>query len=116
MKITIHWSAFAKYKPTRSLAFEIDEVLDAMTVLEEVFDQTNRYVGKWWDLFESRLPADRSHTALSPDDEVTIERVISIGGKEFEESSTYRCEHVGWTLLKTSIQPHVREVVSELIR
>ena len=48
---------------------------------------TNLYAGKVWDAVESVMPAERSHTALSVGD------FVSIDGR------TYRCADLGFTLV-----------------
>jgi hypothetical protein len=52
-----------------------------------LFRDTNTYSGDFWSVLEPALPADRSHTALSIGDEVSLDGI------------TYRCEPIGWALV-----------------
>jgi hypothetical protein len=64
-------------------------------ILELLFEQTNLYAGDVWSkYFEDKMPENRSHTALSVGDKVTIKR----DGDE----STYVCQDLGWELLQFS--------------
>jgi hypothetical protein len=58
---------------------------------EEIFSNTNNYSGSLWSVIEPLLPANRTHTALSVGDEITISNLYS--------SRTYRCDDFGWELL-----------------
>jgi len=48
-----------------------------------VFQNTNLYQGAMWDALQP-LPEDRTHTAMSVGDEVTI------------NGQTFRCEDIGF--------------------
>jgi hypothetical protein len=102
-KITVHWVAFAHRAetlkqagkiPDAKLEFET-EIPPAMfdtEILELLFEQTNLYSGDVWSkYFEGKMPANRSHTALSVGDLVTIERN--------EDKSVYVCQDLGWELV-----------------
>jgi hypothetical protein len=104
--ITVHWVAFGhKAKaleetgriPNAWLQFE-SEIPPAMfdeEILEMLFHQTNTYSGDVWDkYFKDKMPENRSHTALSVGDKVTIERN--------EDKSTYVCADFGWELVTFS--------------
>lgn len=105
-KITVSWVAFAHQAetlkqankiPDAKLAFET-EIPAAMfdtEILELLFEQTNLYAGDVWSkYFEGKMPENRSHTALSVGDMVTIERD--------GDKSVYVCQDLGWELLSFS--------------
>lgn len=88
--ITVTWKAFEK-----SLGFGEKVASATVTICahrdtddddicEWVFQDTNKYQGSFWDLIEPLLPENRTHTALSVGDEVTV------------NGRTYRCEGAGW--------------------
>ena len=52
---------------------------------EKVYADTNMYAGEFWNLLESYLPEDRSHTALSIGDYVAI------------DGNVYVCDDFGFT-------------------
>jgi hypothetical protein len=93
--ITITWKAFSNpellNRPNTSATFDLvydTAEVDDEKVCDILFHQTNVYSGNVWRIIEPLLPTDRTHTALSVGDEVTI------------NENTYRCENVGWQLLK----------------
>lgn len=81
--ITVIWKAFGTPTQTTVKWTSIADV-NARTICEFVFHDTNTYSGEFWNLIEPVLPEDRTHTALSVGDEVEV------NGKRF------RCESVGW--------------------
>lgn len=91
--ITISWKAFGDFgdRKMTSLSFKTDEqYFDSESQLdfcEAVFAQTNIYSGPLWDQLEPDLPLNRTHTALSCGDEVSIDGFV------------YRCEPIGFQLL-----------------
>lgn len=114
-KITVSWVAFAHRAsalaevgkiPDAKLEFET-EIPPAMfdtEILELLFEQTNLYSGDVWsEYFDGKMPENRSHTALSVGDLVTIERN--------EDKSVYVCQDLGWELLSFS-----NEWVNEVTR
>jgi hypothetical protein len=114
-KITVHWVAFAHRAETLKQAGKIpDAKLEFETeipaamfdteILELLFEQTNLYAGDvWTKFFEGKMPENRSHTALSVGDIVTIERDGDKG--------SYVCQDLGWELLSFS-----NEWVTEVTR
>lgn len=86
--ITVTWKAFCHPDtPNRvptSATIETDIQGDDITIAEAVFHDTNLYRGRLWDLLKPVLPENRTHTALSVGDTVTIDGV------------TYRCASEGW--------------------
>ncbi len=91
-KVKITWKAFAD-RPAlgadKVTSVELDTEL-YVTPLEfcnMVFRATNTYHGALWDLIEPKLSPNRTHTALSVGDEVTVDDV------------TYRCERAGWSVV-----------------
>jgi hypothetical protein len=104
--ITVGWVAFAHRAeslkevgkiPDAQLTFET-EIPPAMfdtEILELLFEQTNLYAGDVWEKhFKDKMPENRSHTALSVGDCVTIERD--------GDKSIYICLDMGWELLAFS--------------
>lgn len=99
-KITIKWTAFETHGVALSnhgrianaeMTFD-SEIPPAMAdeeILELLFEQTNLRAGDVWKThFEGKMPENKSHTALSVGDKVSIER--------FNEVSEYVCSYVGW--------------------
>lgn len=82
--VTITWKAFGK--PTHAELMLDDEMSD-LKICDRLFHETNVYFGRIWDALSSVMPEDRTHTALSIGDEVTIDDVI------------YRCEPEGWSVV-----------------
>jgi hypothetical protein len=80
--ITITWKAFEN-ATSKTFETEVGENLHPVSVCEMVFQNTNLYRGELWDALQP-LPEDRTHTALSVGDEVTI------------NGQTYRCEDIGF--------------------
>jgi hypothetical protein len=60
-----------------------------------LYHQTNIYEGSLWNLLEPVLPTNRTHTALSVGDEVTI--------TDTDNTRTYRCADIGWELLTEKV-------------
>lgn len=96
--ITITWKAFNTTDPKRlqdfgltgrtpvtSKTIEIAEAdgADPYHVCELLFSDTNKYQGSLWDLLQP-LPENRTHTAMSVGDEVTI------------DGRTFRCADIGF--------------------
>lgn len=98
-KVRVSWKAFSD--PRRAEAglkvFPV-EVVEVMMpefnnwkdsdILNKVYQDTNLYNGIFWDILEEVLPKNRSHTALSIDDEVGIIRGDGM--------RVYRCADTGW--------------------
>ena len=97
--ITITWKAFSteeNNRPITSASVDVyynAEVISHTQVCDIVFEQTNLYTGSLWNKLEPVLPANRTHTALSIGDEVTI--------TNGDTSFTYRCSAFGWKQLAT---------------
>jgi hypothetical protein len=96
--ITITWNSFTKPTQSASATISFDynaEVFSHNQICDIVFEQTNLYQGALWNVLEPALPADRTHTALSVGDEVTI----------FNHNTgfTYRCAHFGWELIGVDV-------------
>ena len=101
--ITITWKAFqhrhtdSKQGVTSaSVAVDYDTaVVSNEQVCDIVFAQTNCYAGSLWEKLEPVLPANRTHTALSVGDEVTISKEgVAI---------TYRCDNFGWQVINAGL-------------
>ena len=84
--ITITWKAFSHGAPT-SATFETSLQGHDFAICEALFVDTNHYRGILWDALEAHLPEERTHTALSVGDEVTI------------DGQTYVCADIGWKAL-----------------
>lgn len=67
--------------------FALGESESDLEFCERVYANTNTYAGLVWDALQPVMPADRSHTALSVGD------LVSIDGR------TYRCADLGFTLV-----------------
>lgn len=94
-EITITWKAFSADTdyPVTSLTFSYAFFLDDERICDLLFQDTNLYQGAIWEHFiEPNLPANRSHTALSVDDEITI--------SDSAGTRTYLCSDFGWELLQ----------------
>jgi hypothetical protein len=90
-EVTVTWKAFGE--PTSAtIWFRNDDYPPAtpLGVCAMLFSQTNLYKGHLWDLLETVLPENRTHTALSVGDEVTVDGV------------THRCQPVGWLEVVTA--------------
>lgn len=91
-KVTITWKAFAD-RPGRgadkvtSVELDTELYVTPLEFCNMVFRATNTYHGALWDLIEPKLSPNRTHTALSVGDEVTVDDV------------TYRCERAGWSVV-----------------
>jgi hypothetical protein len=86
-EITITWQAFGN--PTSATidwssgdGWSYDSMLETCN---KVFEDTNRYQGALWNVLEPFLPADRTHTALSVGDTVTVHGTV------------FKCAPMGWT-------------------
>jgi hypothetical protein len=88
-KIKITWKAFSDsaLRPETSVEFDTELFVAPLAFCDMVFRATNVYSGALWDLIQPMLSPDRTHTALSVGDEVTVDNV------------TYRCEHAGWSVI-----------------
>lgn len=96
--IIITWKSFTE--PTQSTSATVSfnynaELTPHARLCDYIFEQTNLYRGQFWDLLEPVLPANRSHTALSVGDEITI--------YNHNNGFTYRCAHWGWELTQVEI-------------
>ena len=99
MRITIKWTAF---KDVEGLAergkignaemtfiFPTAVPIADEIVLNYLFECTNLYQGKVWkEHLEDKMPANRSHTALSVGDQIVL------------DGRGYSCEFVGWKEVK----------------
>lgn len=100
--ITVTWKAFNNNDPKRlqdfadagrvpvtSRTIEVAEAdgADPYHVCELLFSDTNKYQGSLWDLLQP-LPENRTHTAMSVGDEVTI------------DGRTFRCVDIGFEEVK----------------
>lgn len=90
--VTITWKAFGN-QPERkreitSASFELPNDFGnpkyGTEICDHIFQDTNLYCGFYWNLIEPVLPWNRTHTALSVGDEITI------------DSITYRVADVGF--------------------
>lgn len=81
--VTITWKAFGK--PTDATIM-LEDMAD-LAICEELFKATNIYSGWLWDALQRNIPTNRTHTALSVGDEVTIDGTI------------YRCAPIGWDVV-----------------
>lgn len=92
--ITVTWMAFCHpdtpHRVATSATIETDIKGRHIDIAESVFRDTNLYQGTLWKLLEPVLPANRTHTALSVGDAVTIDGI------------TYRCASEGWELVVSS--------------
>jgi hypothetical protein len=86
-KITITWQAFGTpTSATIDWSNNGDSSHDAMlSICNKVFEDTNKYQGALWNVLEPLLPQDRTHTALSVGDTVTINDIV------------FTCAPMGWT-------------------
>ena len=97
--ITVTWKAFANNDPERLKEFAkagrepvTSTTIETSTttgmshsyICEMLFRDTNLYEGSLWTLLQP-LPKERTHTALSVGDEVTI------------DGQVYRCEDIGFS-------------------
>lgn len=87
--IKVTWKAFEKSlglgEAVASVAVSYKaESAGDIEICEQVFQDTNKYRGSFWDLIEPVLPDNRTHTALSVGDEVEVNGIV------------YRCEGAGW--------------------
>lgn len=68
-----------------SATIEVPAFANTYELLNKIYEATNLYSGSIWDALEPHLPANRSHTAISIGD------VITINGIGFEVAE------MGWT-------------------
>lgn len=87
--VTITWAAFGK--PTEANIVVTHSGLSDEAICGEVFKQTNLYEGRLWEVLQDRLPADRTHTALSVGDYVEV------------DGNVYRCEPIGWSAVEPEL-------------
>lgn len=80
---TITWRAFGEPTSATVTLNAGCEVPDEM-VCELLFHATNTRSGSAWEKVQAVLPENRTHTALSVGDTVTV------------NGTTYRCASVGW--------------------
>ncbi len=91
-KIIITWKAFGDFEDRVVSSVSFNTVEDYQTnderleFCEGVFAQTNTYAGPLWNIIEPILNPNRTHTALSVGDEVSVNGWV------------YRCENVGFIL------------------
>jgi hypothetical protein len=83
--ITVTWKAFSKDGNYASKTIETSTTLGVQPemICEFIFRDTNTYQGSFWTLLQP-LPENRTHTALSVGDEVTI------------DGRTFRCADIGF--------------------
>lgn len=96
--ITVTWKAFSNNDPkrlqdfadagrspvtSRTIEASTADGVDHYQLCEFLFRDTNTYQGSLWNLLQP-LPEDRTHTAMSVGDEVTI------------DGHTYRCADFGF--------------------
>jgi hypothetical protein len=96
--IIITWRSFTNPNQFVSAPVSFDysaEVFSHNQICDIVFEQTNLYQGSFWEKLEPVLPANRSHTALSVGDEVTI--------YNHNTGFTYRCNPFGWELIGVDV-------------
>lgn len=67
--ITVTWCAFGE--PT-SINFTIKTIYADEPTCERIYAATNLYSGSMWNIIEPLLSKNRTHTALSVGDEITI--------------------------------------------
>ena len=60
-----------------------------------LYHSTNIYQGRLWELLEPKLPANRTHTALSVGDEVTF--------FDGNTKRTYKCADFGWETITEKV-------------
>lgn len=82
--VTVTWKAFGK--PTYTVIMIEDEMTD-LEICEGLFEATNLRDGRLWDALQYRIPADRTHTALSVGDEIDVNGTV------------YRCAPIGWDIV-----------------
>lgn len=87
-QVTITWKAFGD---ATSATFDVPDNGDAIDICDMLFRQTNLYEGYAWNILEPLLPENRTHTALSVGDEITVNGV------------TYRCEPIGWAEVSLTV-------------
>ena len=89
-EIKISWQAFGR--PT-SLEFEWESTYTEKDIVNQVFRDTNLYEGLIWDKIETLLPENRTHTALSVGDLVTVNGTV------------YLCKPEGWDMFPEGETP-----------
>ena len=81
--VKITWKAFGN-KPDigreiTSIEFKLPVDDKDFVICERIYKETNLYQGSWWSLLiEPLLKENRTHTALSVGDEVTIDDITYI--------------------------------------
>lgn len=102
-KVRVSWKAFSDPKraeggrkvfPVTSVEVMMPEFNNwkDLDILNQVYQDTNLYNGIFWDILEEVMPKDRSHTALSINDEVGVIRGNGM--------RLYRCAETGWELIQ----------------
>jgi len=110
--VKITWKAFSNnpHRPARpetSLTFDAKGLFDGQgdyDICNQVFEDTNLYRGIVWEQIKNNLPQDRTHTALSVGDEITIYDYT-----DDRKTSVYSCASTGWTLESYDIEINPRK-------
>lgn len=86
-EITITWQAFGNpTSATIDWSSKGDTSHEAMlNTCAKVYEDTNKYEGTLWTVLEPFLPHNRTHTALSVGDTVTVNGIV------------FKCEPMGWS-------------------
>lgn len=100
--VKITWKSFTPKRSESSVTFNAEKLFEGKSdydICNQVFQDTNLYGGFIWDKIKDNLPLERTHTALSIGDEVTIydysvDRITKV----------YRCAEVGWDLESYDIE------------
>lgn len=87
--VTVTWCAFGN-PASATITADIGCDVPDRIICEAVFHDTNTYSGALWRKLETVLPVERTHTALSVGDTVTV------------DGRTYVCASAGWRTLPPS--------------
>jgi hypothetical protein len=89
--ITITWVSMRDSEQTASMNFWATTFYNSdIELLEKLYENTNLYQGHFWDRYiANALPANRTHTALSVNDLITLDD----GNGNVR---TYKCADFGW--------------------
>jgi hypothetical protein len=93
--IKITWKAFSS-KPEASVTFNAKGLFEGKgdyEICNQIYQDTNIYGGLVWEKIKDNLPQERSHTALSVGDEITLYDYT-----EDKVTKIYSCQDVGWSL------------------
>lgn len=94
--IKITWKAF-KDVPQTSVTFNAEGLFAIgegdYQICNKIFQDTNLYTGLVWDKIKDNLPQERSHTALSVGDEITLYDYT-----EDKVTKIYSCQEENWSL------------------